>query len=221
MLCANTPEPSPEKSVAAPYGQTISVKSISPIVQPTDLQIFCILKHNPAGDKYIDAMAALDQKLHGLLSSLRDRGEFTGELGETLLITTPPNSITPKEILFIGIGDEPEISLDKLLLIGAIAARESLRLKAAHVSFAPTLRDQGSTRIDVANGDAAFVTGWILAYDTEKRLQDQNLSPSFDVATMTIEAGSKFFDNAAQKVLDAVQAQTATVQARSTAPYQK
>jgi hypothetical protein len=218
---ADTTTRPPEKSVVAPHSQTISVKSITPVAQPTDLQIFCIVKHNPAGDKYIDAMAVLDQKLHGLLSSLRDRNEFTGDLGETLLITPPPNSIVPKQILFIGIGDESDISLDKLQLIGSIAASESVRLKAAHVSFAPTLRDQGSTCVDVADGDAAFTTGWILAYDTEKKLQDQNLSPAFDVATLTIEAGSKFFETAAQKVAGAVQTQTAAVQARSTDPYMK
>src|ERR1700722_13402934 len=102
------------KSVAAPHGQTISVEMIGPVTQSTDLQIICVLKHDPAGDKYIEAMDDFNQKLHSLLSGLRDRGEFIGDLAETLLFTPPPNSITPKLVLLIGIGDEADITLEKL-----------------------------------------------------------------------------------------------------------
>src|SRR6266550_5522985 len=187
-LCAHAAEPA-TKSFAAPRGQTISVEMIGPVTQSTDLQIICVLKHDPAGDKYIEAMDDLNQKLHRILSNLRERGEFAGELGETLLLTPPANSITPKRLLLIGIGEESALSLDRLTLVGGIAARESARLGAANVSFAPTLRDQGSSRIDVGDGDAEFVRGWILAYDTELRLQEQGLSPAGSVASLTIEAG--------------------------------
>ena len=87
---------------------------IGPVTQTTDLQIICVLKHDPAGDKYIEAMDDLNQKLHRILSNLRDRGEFAGELGETLLFTPPPNSITPKQLLLIGIGSESALSLDQV-----------------------------------------------------------------------------------------------------------
>ena len=119
----------------------------------------------------------------------------------------------------IGIGEESVLSLDRLTLVGGIAARESARLKAANVSFAPTLRDQGSNRIDVGDGDAAFARGWILAYDTEVKLQEQNLSSPNFVASLTIEAGPKYFDGAAAKVADAVTAARATIQQREAAPY--
>src|SRR5258708_37612639 len=119
------------------------------------------------------------------MPNLRERGEFAGELGETLLLTPPANSITPKQLLLIGIGEESALSLDKLTLVGGIAARESARLRVANVSFAPALRDQGSSRIDVAEGDAAFTRGWIPAYDTEVRLQEQGLSPANSVGSLT------------------------------------
>src|SRR5271169_4868059 len=95
-----------EKAVDAPHGQTISLKMIGPATQSTDLQIICILKHDPSGDKYIDAMKDLNDKLGSLLSRLRDRGDFVGEAGETLLFTPPPDSITPKRILLVGVGEE-------------------------------------------------------------------------------------------------------------------
>ena len=208
-----------EKSVAAPHAQTISVKMIGPVTQTTDLQVICILKHDPAGDKYIEAMDDFNQKLHGLLSSLRDRGEFTGELGETLMFTPPTNTITPTRVLLVGIGDESGITLDKLKLVGGIAAREAIRVEASHVSFVPALRDQGSVRIDVGDGDAAFVTGWILAYDTEKKLQDQHLTPSIEVSSLTIQAGPTFFDKAFAKVSGAVASTAEMARQRSGLPY--
>ena len=55
--------------LAGPYDD----KMIGPVTQATDLQVICILKHDPAGDKYIEAMQDLNGKLKGLLSSLRDR----------------------------------------------------------------------------------------------------------------------------------------------------
>ena len=217
-LSAWAAEPA-KKSVAAPHGQTISVEMIGPVTQSTDLQIICVLKHDPAGDKYIEAMDDLNQKLHRILSNLRERGEFAGELGETLLITPPANTITPKQLLLIGVGEESALSLDKLRIVGGIAARESTRLGAANVSFAPTLRDQGSSRIDVGEGDAAFARGWILAYDTEVRLQGQGLSPANSVGSLTIEAGAKYFDGAAAKVADAVTAAGAAIRTRDGAAY--
>lgn len=208
-----------KKTIQAPHAQTISVEMIGPVTQTTNLQIICVLKHDPAGDKYIEAMVDFNQKLNSLLSRLRDRGEFTGDLGETLLFTPPPNSITPKQVLLIGIGDEAGITLEKFKYIGGIAARESARLKVPAVSFAPTLRDQGSTRVEVGDGDAAFTEGWVLAYDTEKRLQQQGLTPPVDIQSLTIEAGGKYFNSVAAKVADAVNKTTSKVQQRNTTPY--
>jgi hypothetical protein len=204
-----------EQTFQAPHGQAVSVEMIGPVTQSTDLQVICILRHDPAGDKFIAAMADLDQKLHGLISSLRDRGEFVGEPGETLLFNPPANSIGPKEVLLIGVGDEAGLTLEKLALAGRIAAREAVRLKASQVSFASTLRDQGSTRIDVAEGDAAVAQAWILAYDTEKKLQEQGLAPTTDVTAFTIEAGPSYFVNAAAKVGDAVKSAAAAIQERT------
>src|SRR5215470_16161520 len=163
----------PEHSVSAARDVKVTVKMIGPVTQTTDLQIICILKHNPAGDQYIEAMQDFNDKLGGVLSSLHERGEFVGEPGETLVFTPPAGSITPKKVLLIGVGEEAALTVDRLRFAGTIAARESVRLGMAHVSFAPTLRDQGSTRLDVGEGDVAITESFLLAYDTELRLQEQ------------------------------------------------
>jgi hypothetical protein len=209
----------PQESFPAPRGVTVTVKMIGPVTQTTDLQIICLLKHNPAGDHYIEAMQNFNDKLGGVLSSLRERGEFVGEPGETLLLIPPAGSITPRKVLLIGVGEEAALTPDRLRFAGTIAARESVRLGASHVSFAPTLRDQGSSRVDVGEGDAAVAESFLLAYDTELRLQEQGLAPGAKINELVIEAGPQYFAGAVEKVGAAVQSAKDALAQRGTKPY--
>jgi hypothetical protein len=209
----------PERSVSAADGLTVSVKMVGPVTQNTDLQIICVLKHDPAGDKYIEAMRDLNSKLRGLISSLRDRGEFEGDRGETLLLTPPPDSIPAKQLLLIGVGPEADLSLDTLALVGRIAAREAVRLHAVNPSFAPALRDQGSARIEVGDGDATIAQQFLSALDTQARLAAQQLGETPAVKEFVIEAGPKFFDSATEKVTAAIDAADSAIKTRNTDPY--
>src|SRR2546430_14453890 len=189
----------PEHSVSAPRDVKVTVKMIGPVTQTTDLQIICLLKHNPAGDHYIEAMQDFNEKLGGVLSSLRERGEFVGDPGETLVLSPPEGSITPRKVLLIGVGEEASLTVDRLRLAGTITAREAVRLGMSHVSFAPTLRDQGSNRIDVGEGDAAVVESFLLAYDTERRLHEQGLASGANIREFVIQAGPPHLLGAAPK----------------------
>ena len=84
-----------EKTFDGPHGLKVSVKMIGPYSEPADLQIICLFKHKPSGDTYQGAAKDTDQHLHGLLSALRNRDEFVGELGETFLFTPPPAQFLP------------------------------------------------------------------------------------------------------------------------------
>src|ERR1700690_3920000 len=148
---------------------------VGPYSEAADLQIICLFKHKPTGDTYQGAAKDTDAHLDGILSALRNRGEFVGELGETFLFTPPKGSIPAKRFMVIGLGDEQNLSLDTLREVGRIAAREAVRLKAKHVAWAPVIRDEGNSTIDVGESDRAFAEQMISAYDTEKRLQAQGL----------------------------------------------
>src|SRR3974377_695817 len=176
-----------------PLGLTLSVKMIGPYMEPADLQIICLFKHKPTGDAYQGAAKDTDAHLGGLLSALRDRGEFVGELGETILFTPPKGSIPAKRFMVIGLGEEKDLSLDTLRVVGRITAREAVRLKAEHVAWAPVIRDQGNSALDVGEGDRAFAEQLLAAYDTEKRLQAQGLAPAFTIPSVVIEAGPSYF----------------------------
>src|SRR5207248_1612093 len=98
----------------------------------------------------------------------------------------------------------------------------AVRLKAVHVSFAPTLRDQGSSRIDVGEGDGAVVEQVVLSYDTEKRLQEQGLAPKTgDMAEFVVEAGPKYFDGAVQHVGEAVERAGSAIKQRDGTSFVK
>src|SRR5580698_444486 len=76
-----------------PLGIKVSIKMIGPYTQPADLQMICLFKHKPSGDNYQGAAKETDAHLGGILSNLRNRGEFVGELGETFLFTPPGGTI--------------------------------------------------------------------------------------------------------------------------------
>src|SRR6201997_3088737 len=198
-----------EKTFDAPRGLTVSVKVIGPYSEPADLQIICLFKHKPSGDTYQGAAKDTDQHLHGLLAALRNREEFVGELGETILFTPVAGSIPAKRFMVIGLGDEKDLSLDSLRVVGRIAAREAVQLQAKHVAWAPVIRDEGNTKIDVGEGDRAFIEEMVSAYDTEKRLQEQELAPAFSIEDVVIEAGPTYFEGAAKQVEQGIESMAA------------
>jgi hypothetical protein len=211
----------PKESVfpVKPLGITFSVKMVGPYMEPADLQIICLFKHKSSGDTYQGAAAETDKHLGGLLSALRNRGEFVGDVGETFLFSPPKGSIPAKQFMVIGLGEEKDLSLDTLRIVGRIAAREAVRLKGKHVAWAPVIRDEGNTAIDVGEGDRAFTEQMLAAYDTEKRLQAQGLAPEFSIESLVIEAGPTFFDGAVKQVGQGIESITAELQKRDSTPY--
>ena len=202
-----------------PLGIQVSIKMDGPYMEAADLQIICLFKHKAAGDTYQGAAKETDAHLMGLLSALRNRGEFVGELGETFLFTPPSASIPAKRFMVIGLGEEKDLSLDSLHLVGRLAAREAVRLKARRVAWAPVIRDEGNTTIEVGEGDRAFIEQMLSAYDTEKRLQAQALAPEFNIESVVIEAGPAFFDSAVKQVGEGIDSVTVELGKRETTPY--
>lgn len=200
-------------------GITTSIKMDGPFMEAADLQIICLFKHKSSGDTYQGAAKETDEKLGGFLAALRNRGEFVGELGETFLFTPARDSIPAKRFLIIGLGEEKNLSLDSLQVVGRIAAREAVRLKAKRVAWAPVIRDEGNTVIEVGDGDRTFVEQFLLAYDTEKRLQAQGLAPKFSIESLTIEAGPSFFDSAVEKVGKGIESMSIELGQRDSTPY--
>jgi hypothetical protein len=135
-----------EKSFDALHGLTIKVRMEGPYDADTPLQIVCYFKHKKSGDKALGAAVELDKKLGGVIASLRNRGEFMGDELETLLLTPPKDSIKPKLLLLVGLGDEDSLSLERMERIGRTALREAAKLGVKRAAFAPLIRDQGNSK---------------------------------------------------------------------------
>jgi hypothetical protein len=121
--------------------------------------------------------------------------------------------------MVIGLGDEKDLSLDSLRVVGRIAAREAVRLKAKHVAWAPVIRDEGNSTIEVGLGDRTFTEQFLSAYNTEKRLQAQGLAPKFSIEDVVIEAGPSYFDSAVKQVGEGISSITGEFGQRDAAPY--
>ena len=208
-----------EKTFEAPHDLKVSIKMVGPYTEPADLQIITLFKHKASGDTYQGAAKDTDEHLHGILSALRNRGEFVGELGETFLFTPPNGSIPAKRFMVIGLGEEKDLSLDSLRVVGRIAAREAVRLNAKHVAWAPVIRDEGNTVVGVGEGDRAFIEQMLSAYDTEKRLQTEALAPAFSIEDLVIEAGPTYFEDAVKQVSEGIESMADEMAKRSAAPY--
>src|SRR5947209_4341110 len=117
-----------QKAFDAPNGLTIKVRMEGPYDADTPLQIVCYFKHKKSGDKTLGAAVELDKRLGGVIASLRNRGEFVGDELEMLLLAPPKDTIKPKMLLLVGLGDEDSLSLERLERVGRIILREAAKL---------------------------------------------------------------------------------------------
>src|ERR1700720_3791665 len=136
-----------EEALDAPNQVKIKVRMEGPYTADVPLQVVCYFKYTPEGVKRMGgAPVELDKQLGGVIGSLRERGEFTGDQLETILITPPRESIKAKALLLVGLGDEDALSLKLMEAVGRVSLREAVRLGASRVAFAPLIRDQGNKK---------------------------------------------------------------------------
>src|SRR5204862_3661894 len=110
---AGVPRPVPlaaddvkETVVEGPDKLSIKVRMEGPYTADTPLQVVCYFKYTAEGARRMSgAPVELDKHLGGVIASLRERGEFTGDDLETIVIAPPANSIKAKALLLIGLGD--------------------------------------------------------------------------------------------------------------------
>lgn len=198
----------------------IKVRMEGPYTADTPLQIVCYFKYTPEGAARMrGAPVELDKELGGVIASLRARGEFVGEELETLLIVPPENTIMAKRLLLIGLGDESALSLERMERVGRVALREAVRIGAGNVAFAPLIKDAGNNAFAAGDVETAVVRGVLLAYDTEKRLQNQGFAKPYTLASWGVEAGPAYFDETVAGVKKAIKQSIDAQTKRDAAPY--
>src|SRR5437870_10694169 len=125
-----------EKALDAPNKVKVKVRMEGPYTADVPLQVVCYFKYTPEGARRMSgAPVELDKRLGGVIASLRERGEFTGNPLETLLIIPPRDSIKAKALLLVGLGDEDALSLKLMEGVGTVSLREAGRLGVSRVAF--------------------------------------------------------------------------------------
>lgn len=173
-----------------------------PAAQVTPLQIICVFEYTegdittspPALPKELNGLLHVDEALHGLITDLRKSNKFQGKLLETLLITSPANTISPQKLLLIGLGNRNNFKPEIMKLVGITGMREALRLGVSSYSHASDLKDAG---IDSPTADIAgyVVRGAADAYQTQMFLFKQNASSPLTVKKLTLLSGPAYFED--------------------------
>lgn len=209
------------KSLDGPHGLKVRVRVMVPQKQETDLLFLCFFKHKEKGDIVLDVIQQFDDQLGGLIASLRNRGEFSGEELETILINPPAGSIDAKKLMLIGLGEESKLSLKTMRRIGVVAMREAARLGVKRAAFGAAIRDQGNEKLSVGDVGKEVVEGAVLAFDTEKRLHKENLGGGIALEEWIYLAGPKYFLDVVPGVRQGLASAMTAAKARSGEPYSK
>ncbi len=210
-------KPPAEVKVAGPDGLTLTVRMQGPYDADVPLQVVCYFKPKK-GDTLKGAPVELDKRLGGVITNLRDRGEFVGDELETIVIDSG-GKIPAKQLLLIGIGDQESLSLDRMERVGRVAYREAARLGAAKVAFAPLIRDQGNDKVPTGDVSRYVVRGLLLARDTDTRLQKESLSKKYAMEEWIEEAGADFYKDTIAGVKSGIDDAKSTASKRKTGPF--
>jgi hypothetical protein len=210
-----------EVALDAPHGVKIKIRMEGPYTAEVPLQVVCYFPYSAEAAKRMSgAPVELDRRLGGVIAALRERGEFSGNEQETLLIKPPANSIPAQNLLLIGLGNEKDLSLDVLARLGRTAVREATALGVQRVAFAPLIRDQGNSTLPAGDVEVVILKAMLLSYDTQKRLQSEGLAKEFALQEWIVEAGPAFFDDTVAGAKKAIQEAQTAISQRPARPYQ-
>ena len=105
------------------------------------------------------ALSDLERVLNGAIAALRKDSLYRGELGDKLLLSSPPPPIRARAILLIGLGARDAWSPEVAEEVAAIAMREALRLGVKSAVFAPCLKECGLDAAASAGTAAGMLNG--------------------------------------------------------------
>jgi len=182
----------------------IRILAQSPADTTTELQAICLFRSSPVNTLH-GSLTQTNEKLKGLLERVRNPDLFMGELGETLLIAPPKDSLAAKRLLVVGLGDSQSFSPQRMQLVGEILFVEASRLAVAHPFFAPTILDGGVTQFATGEIAEQVIRGFLRAAAIDRVLGDAKGSGP-GVMTLTYLAGANNMASTREGILKAIAA---------------
>ena len=168
-------------------GVKFQVIAVSPANSDTPLQIVCFFDWT-RNVVMSGGTGELNERLGGVIRTIRQERGFRGEAFESLLIVPRPRQVSPERILLFGLGDPDSLSDDHLLRVGRMAVFEATLAGVAAFAFAPDIRDAGvSFRGSEVSG--LLVAGMIDALRTQARLAALGVGEPQRLQQITLLAG--------------------------------
>ena len=199
-------QPAPIDIKSAPIPIQILVQS--PAETTTDLQVICLFRSSPVNTPH-GSLTETNAKLKGLLDRIRKPELFRGELGETLLVAPPKDSLGAEKLLIIGLGDSQSFSPQRMQLVGEVLYTEASRIGVAHPFFAPTILDGGVDKFTTGEVAQQVIGGFLRAAATDKLLREANAVAGQGVTALTYLAGAKNVDSTREGIEKAIAAAAA------------
>jgi hypothetical protein len=185
----------------------------SPAETDTDLQVICLFSSSPANTLHGSLVEAND-RMRGLLDRVRSSSLFRGELGETLLLAPPRDSLGARKLLIVGLGDSETFSPQRMQLVGEIVYTEASRLGVAHPFFAPTVLDGGVATFTTGQISEQVISGFLRAAETDKVIRDANASAGHSITALTFLAGPRNASSTREGIEKAISTLGRTVEPR-------
>jgi hypothetical protein len=161
--------------------------------------VICLFRSSPV-NPLRGSLAETNEKLKGLLDRIRKPELFRGDLGETLLIAPPKDSLGAKKLLIIGLGDSQTFTPQRMQLVGQILYREAGNLGVAHPFFAPTVLDGGVAKFTTGEVAEQAIGGFLRAAAMDKVIREANASASQPVTALTYLAGAANVNNTSEGI---------------------
>jgi len=166
----------------------IQILAQSPADTTSDLQVICLFRSSPVNTLH-GSLTEMNEKMKDLLDLIRKPEFFRGELGETLLIAPPKNSLAARRLLIIGLGDSQTFAPQQMQLVGEILYSEASRIGVAHPFFAPTILDGGVAKFTTGEVAGQVIGGFLRARAIDLALRSANASATQGVTALTFLAG--------------------------------
>jgi len=193
----NTPNPTPERQTLGSWqGVSLDIAAWDGAAADVDLSVACMFARELDGGLR-GGLLHLDNALSGKLVRLRDEGVFTGEMGETLLVSLPPATVVAQAVMVIGMGDPSQWTPATTAHAVTTALGAAVHLGVTSAAFAPSLLDSGLAPSVTAGVAPAMMKAVMRAIDAHVSIAAHGLAPAPSLRRWVFDVGAAGFSSAA------------------------
>lgn len=189
--------PAPERQTLGSWqGVSIDIAAWDGVAADVDLSIACMFVRE-LDDGLRGGLLHLDNALSGRLVRLRDEGVFTGDRGETLLVSLPPPTVVARAVMMIGMGEPSQWTPAATAHAVTVALGAAVHLGATRAAFAPSLLDSGLAPSATVGVAPAMMKAVMRAIDVHMSIAAHGLAAPPSLRRWVFDVGAAGFSSAA------------------------